>query len=258
MELQCLLEDSSRHGAARLRDVFDILRGGLIVRYTGSNVVRMAATWGLTCGLLGLLIFGAVALAMPDRYQAETTLVGRVREPQDGSGYQPASKQKMFDVVNRATNDEALARLIGLYGLYGYEVVPDRPYRLGQDPARDIAVSAKVAEFRRDIHVAFFDPNNDHHPASQADGVVVVTYRSAAPGLVAQLANQIASLIGQESLKESAGTGSFRIVITSPARVPHKPYRPNRTAILLWGLACGAFVGITIALFRRRPMQLAS
>ena len=158
VELQCLLEDSSRHGAARLRDVFDILKGGLIVRYTGTNVVRMAATWGLSCGLLGLLIFGAVALAMPDRYQAETMLVGRVRGPQDGAVYLPASQEKMVDVVNRAMNDEALARLIGLYGLYGYQPVPDRPYRWGQDPAQDIAVSARVAEFRRDIRVGFFDP----------------------------------------------------------------------------------------------------
>lgn len=204
-----------------------------------------------------MLIFGAVALAMPDRYQAESALVGRVRGPQDGSVYQPASKDKMFDAVNRAMNDETLARLIGLYGLYGYDVVPDRPYRLGQDPAQDIGVSAKVAEFRRDIHVGFFDPYNDHHPASQAEGVVVVMYSSGVPGLVAQVTNQIAALIGQESLKESAGTGSFRIVITSPARVPRKPYSPNRTVILLWGLAGGAFVGVTIALLRRRPLQLA-
>ena len=66
VELQCLLEDSSGPGASGLRDVWDILKGGLVMRYTGTNIVRMAVTWGLTCGLLGLLISGGVALSMPE------------------------------------------------------------------------------------------------------------------------------------------------------------------------------------------------
>jgi hypothetical protein len=109
VELQCLLEDSGRHGASRLRDVFDILKGGLIMRYTGTNVVRMAMTWGITCALVGALVAGLVAFSMPDRYRGETTLVGLVRGPQDGSVYNPASNGQMSAVVARAITDESLA-----------------------------------------------------------------------------------------------------------------------------------------------------
>ena len=253
VELQCLLEDS---GASRGRDVFDILKGGLIMRYTGTNAIRMAATWGITCALAGLLVAGGVALAMPDRYRADALVVGRVRTAQDASPV-PASKEQMWTVVNRAINDERLTRIVAGYGLYGYQVIAEHPYQQGQDPAQDLAMSEKVAQFRRDILVGAFDPNS-HRPSNGADGVVAVMYSYPIAPLTAQVANQLASAIAEEGLKESPGTGSFRIVIANPARIPEKPYRPNRMLIVVDGLAGGALLGIIIALVRRRPMQLAS
>src|ERR1035438_7911780 len=84
-ELHCLLEDSSRNGVARLRDIFDILKGGLIMRYTGSNVTRMAVTWGV----LGLLLGGLVGLRTPDRYAASTMIAARVRGTEGQVANQP-------------------------------------------------------------------------------------------------------------------------------------------------------------------------
>jgi hypothetical protein len=252
VELQCLLEDS---GASRGRDVFDILRGGLIMRYTGTNVIRMAMTWGITCALVGLLVAGGVALAMPDRYRADTLVVGRVRAAQDASPV-PASKEQMWTVVNRAINDDRLTRIVAGYGLYGYQVIAEHPYQQGQDPAQDLAMSEKVAQFRRDILVRSLE-HDSRGPSNGTHGVVTLMYSYPIAPLTAQVANQLAATIVEEGLKESAGTGSFRVVIASPARIPEKPYRPNRILIVADGLAGGALLGIIIALVRRRPMQLA-
>ncbi len=251
VELQCLLEDSSGQGASGLRDVWDILKGGLLMRYTGTNIVRMAMTWGLTCGLLGLLISGVVAFSMPDRYRGESTLVGRVRGPQNSSAFHPASFAQFSAVVGRVMTDEMLARMIGAYGLYGHDAVADHPYQLSQDSSQDAAMLTRVAQFRRDVRIL-----------GRPTGVLVVQYSGLVAPLAAQVANQIASLIIEENLREAkenpATPDSFRITIVNPARVPEKPYRPNRLLISLDGLAGGALIGITIALLRRRPMQLAS
>jgi hypothetical protein len=263
VELQCLLEDS---GSPRLQDILDILKGGLIMRYTGNNVFRMAITWGISCAVVGALAAGVAALLIPDRYVAETTLVGRWRGPQDGAGNRPASDEEMNAVAARAITDDRMARIIAMYGLYGFPVSEEHPYQVGQDPAQDLAMQAKVSQFRQDIRLGLSDPNTrvaarfangSTNLVGHPNGILPVLYRSENGPLSAQVANQIAATIAQEGLKDSAGTG-FRVTIASPARVPAQPYFPNRLAIAMLGLVAGIPIGITIALVRRRSMQLAS
>jgi uncharacterized protein involved in exopolysaccharide biosynthesis len=63
----------------------------------------------------------------------------------------------------------------------------------------------------------------------------------------------------EDNLRNAPNSGGpLRVVITEPARIPQKPYRPNRAAMVELGAFVGALLGLTIALLRRPPMQLAS
>jgi hypothetical protein len=243
VELQGLLEDSGRHDASRQRDIFDILKGGLIVRYTGTNLRQMAVTWGLTCGFFGLLLSGWVALRTPDHYEANAKLVVAY-------GSQPASVEQMNAVAAYSTTDEQLSRVIKPYDLYQALVRDHLALGFGLYAKRDPSLSEKLAQFRKDLRME-----------ARPNGILVVSYSGWAAPLTTQVANQIAANtieLNVQAFKQNPTLRSVPIKMLEPAHIPKTPAGPNRGLIFCWGFIGGPLAGIAIALLRCRPMQLAS
>jgi len=245
-ELQCLLEDSSRPGAASgVRDIFDILKGGLMMRYTGTNVMRMALTWGLSCGLLGFLFAGLSAVRTPDRYEASATIAGRGRGAEGQITSQPASAEQMNALAQRGMSDKALSWIIENYNIHRYRW---GPLGLGTHPYPDMA--ARIAGMRQDLRID-----------CRSGGILVLSYGGRVPALVTQVANQTASTIVEANLQARGDPPTpdwVQLTIVSPAQIPGHPESPKRKLMVAHGVAVGVLAGIAIALLRRRPMQLAS
>lgn len=232
-ELACLLQDAQ----SGWRDVFNVIAGGIRVRYTGPNLVQTAFTWGLTFGLLGLLFSGFLALRTPDVYRAESLMV---------AGNNPATGDfsgAMSSTAKGLLTDTYSERIVRTYDLYRFNM--DLPAILHLSRAPTLSMQEKVGLFRHDIKIEIV-----------RNRMIRVVYQNYHPVKAAQVANQIAGGLLEAGLSHNT---NLKFTVIDPARIPEKPFRPNRPEIVLIGVLCGLALGAMVAVLRRQPpARLAS
>jgi len=242
VEFQCLLDDAS----PRWRDLFDVLGGGLQMRLTGASTISLMIVWALI-GAAPALVF---SLRLPDLYRADALITATAA----GSNAQ-ARMDQIRGLAKRRFNDATLARIIETYDLYHNGARP-RSFgafaRVVLDPAQQSkSMDEAVDQMRRNILLETTPPG----------AVLRLTFISNKPAIAAQVANQLAALMLEDSRRNAAGAESgnaLRITVRDPARIPEKPFFPGRENIVALGAFAGALLGLLISLLRPTPMQLAS
>jgi hypothetical protein len=235
VEFQCLLDDTS----PRWRDLLDVLLGGLQMRFMAASKVQIVAV----CALIGAAPALVVSVRLPDRYMADAEIVANF------GPNTPASPDQINELTNRAFAYDRLVRIIHTYHLYH-----DGASRLGTPLNSKIlglypkSMDEAVEQIRLAIRVERTGRPNGFR----------LSFNSTEPAQAAQITNQLSSLLVDGILRNTPTSGGALKIAISPARIPEKPYRPNRPAIVTFGALCGAMLGLMIALLRRPPMQLAS
>jgi uncharacterized protein involved in exopolysaccharide biosynthesis len=191
VEFQYLLDDSR----AGWRDLLDVARTGLHLRLTTPlntikedtmmNFLRQhKVAAGICLGVL-LLIGGWFQQAIPE-YEAHTTIMVDGGPSGQTGGLTLASLEAggRSTVINAMMSSTRLQRIIDTYDLY-------KPLK-GHKTQDEI-----VRRMRSDISVEIIR-NSDGVPGP---GAFRISYRGMNPQLVAQVANQLASLFIEENLK---------------------------------------------------------
>ena len=217
-EFGALLEDIT----PSWKDVFDVLKGALQMHFANSRTLRFAMAFGL----LGAIVAGITAFALPDRFVATGTMTV---QSQDSPG---ASKAAMtLDLAKSVFTRPALTQIIEKHDLY-------RSERAGQ-PLEDV-----VEQMRRDISVQI-------KPANAIEVSFVHSDRHKAQQVTADILDRFV----KENLIRKVN--STLQVINTPS-LPQDPISPNRATIAAIGLCGGALLGIAIAWIRRRPSNAAA
>lgn len=237
VEFQCLLDDTS----PRWRDLFDVLIGGLQMRFMAASKVQIVAV----CALIGAVPALVLSVRLPDRYMADAEIVIA------GGPNTMASPDQINELTKRAFAKDRLVKIIQSHHLYD-----DRASRLGTPLNAKIfglyprSMDEAVEQLRLAIRL---------EGTNRPNVFLRLSFNSTQPAQAASITNQLCALLVEDNFRNAPTSGgALKIVVTEPAKIPEKPYRPNRPAIVTFGAFCGALLGLMIALLRRPPMQLAS
>ena len=237
VEFQCLLEDAN----PKWRDVVDVLKGGLQMRLTGATRVQLMVIWALIGAVPALIL----SLRLPDLYRGESLMM-----VYDAGTKAPASIDQVSGLTKRSLNNDHLTRVMKTYEIQDNGVRPSGLAAFAKvvlflnHPPQSLQES--VDQMRSDLKVEVI---------GSRPGLMRLTFTSNKAPIAAQITNQLAALMIEDTLKPGE---PLKLVILNPARIPAKPFFPFRAAILALGTFAGALLGLILSLFRPRPLQLAS
>jgi uncharacterized protein involved in exopolysaccharide biosynthesis len=218
VEFGALLEDIT----PSWKDAFDVLKGALQMHFANSRTLRFATAFGL----LGAIVAGLTAFALPDRFVATGTMTVQY---QDSPGASKA--ETTLELARSVFSRPALTQIIEKHDLY-------RSERAGR-PLEEV-----VDKMRRDISLQVT-------PANSIEVSFVHNDRRKAQLVTAEILDRFV----KENLIRKVN--STLQVIDTPS-LPQAPISPNRTTIAVIGLCGGALLGIAIALVRRRPSNASA
>ncbi len=199
------------------RTVWDVSKGALSMQahQNGPSVLRLAGLFGLA----GLIIGGAVSLAISDRYVSIAVV--------EATGVEP---KVVAAAVVRSMAPERLQALVDKHRLYPQE--RGSQVALAELLARRVHVTAskEFGAARRAFRIEFVhdDPKTAH-----------------------DVAEEVTESILAEQAWASAGSGKMLSILDS-ASFGRDPIYPNRPVIGFIGVLIGATSGAVWALFRRR------
>jgi hypothetical protein len=243
-EFAALLEDVKPGG----RDVWDVLRGALIMQMTRWNFGRITAG----CALAGVIVAGAVAYMKPAEYVS--TAVLRVAPGALPDGTSPAdAKAKMAEHLQRLQQEvlsrNSLTEIIRHPALDLYR--KDR----AQLPLEDIVHNMR----QHAILIQAVTPVGGSGSPAQAF-TISYTYpnKFKAQAVVREL---VIRFIEQNVTQQRQGTadntlagGVADLEVLDPANLPDKPSRLSWPQVLMWGLIAGLLLGVATASVLTQPL----
>ena len=199
------------------KDLFDILRGGIIMQLARLNPVTVVAASVLLSGIA----IASLWYATPAKWRSEAVVAVRSR---DG---RPISKDLVAELSQRAFSNGQLGSLIARYDLYPTE----RAHR----PISDVIESAK-----RDITIRFeeSDPN-----------AFLVSFTYKDPSVAQRVVSQLLTLLVEENFRIAFLS---QLQIRAPANLPQLPIRPAWLVFIAYGVGGAALLGMTAVWFTRR------
>jgi hypothetical protein len=226
-EFEALLEEVRPAG----RDVWDILRGALIMQMTAWNFGKVT----VGCGLAGLIVAGALAYTMPEYYVSMAVM--RIA-PLTAEGTSPDAARMQIQQRLQQMQLEILSR----HSLTGMMMRPslDLYHReRAHFPLEDI-----VQDMRNKIHIRPARPAaNGSVPANLFTISYEYPNKFKAQAVVRELVAKFAEVnITQQPEKAQ------NLEVLDPASLPDRPSGPNRPAMLLLGLGAGLLLGLIAAL----------
>jgi hypothetical protein len=242
-EFQALLEDVKPGG----RDVWDVLRGGLMMHMTAWNFGRITAG----CALAGVMVAGALAYFTPSEYVS--TAVLRIAQANLQDGTSPAdARNKMLEHLQRLQQQilsrSSLAQIIQQPALDLYK--SDRSHLPLEDVVQDMRTKG--------IRIQPVTPIAESDAPAQAFAIFY-TYpnKFKAQAVVREL---VARFVEQNVTQQQQGNaergGVANLEVLDPASLPDKPTRLNWPQILMWGLIAGLLLGLAAASVLTQPAVL--
>jgi LPS O-antigen subunit length determinant protein (WzzB/FepE family) len=207
-EMLALVEDIR----PRPRDLWDLLRGAIIMQVTSMNFPNIVAAFALA----GVVAAGVWAWTKPDQYVS----VAVVRMASAESPY--ATLSRLQRAQQSALSRGSLSQIIQREGLYG----PER----AKYPLEDIVQDMR----NKGIMIRSADTPN----GGGKDFVATVAFAYHDP---AAAQKTVRDLVTALHAKESA------LEVLDPASLPEAPSGPNRLVMVGMGLAAGLFAGLLSA-----------
>ncbi len=192
------------------------------MHFANSRTLRFATAFGL----LGTIVAGITAFALPDRFVATGTMTVQYHDSPGAS-----KADATLDLAKSVFSRPALTQIIDKHDLY-------RSERADQ-PLEDV-----VDQMRRDIRVQV-------KPANSIEISFIHSDRQKAQLVTADILDRF---VKENLIRKVTSTLQ---VIETPS-LPQDPISPNRTTIAVIGLCGGAVLGIAIALIRRRPANASA
>jgi hypothetical protein len=220
LEFEALLEDANSGGG----DLWDVLRGALLMRITRINFVTITAAFALA----GVLAAGVWSLLSPVRFVSTTVMrASGARVPAEPE----AALRLLFQAEQQALSRGSLSNLIQKVGLY--------PAERAKLPLEDIIQRMRQSDIR--IRVVDRDAGSLRLEVEFADSDAARSERATA-----ELASALRTELGK--------TGKFSTLDAIPQPVRQSPVDTKRLIVggLLGGMTAGLVCGTLWALARNR------
>ena len=215
-EFQALLEDVRPAG----RDVWDVLRGALIMQMTAWSLRKVMAM----CGFAGLLVAGAIAYAMPANYVS--TAVMRIAPMTMPEGTTPVAANRQMEERLQQMQTQILSR--GSLAA----IITRRDFDLYHKQRTSIPLEDIIQEMRSAIRIRplVTPAANGSLPATAFTISYEYPNNFKAQAVVNELVSKFVVLNVTEQREKAQN-----LEVLDPASLPGKPFSPNRAAMLLWG-----------------------
>jgi len=214
-ELEALLDDSRSH------DVWDLLRGAMEMQMKTWSFGRIVTV----CGIVGVLLAGAVAFSMPYQYRSTATLK---MEPDS----------EVFDrLAQTALTRNALTSVVNNFNLYPRERTRMPMEEVIDDVMRREIRVRRVAPNLAQVSFAYEDPVQAQRVGQDLVGRIIA----------ANLDLRVDAIIPSDRTKGE------RIELVAPADEGKRQIEGKaRTAMTSLGLPAGLLIGVMLALILRR------